>query len=166
MNKLVIACAMLGLLFACSRRAAQQVPAPSASMRDVQTRALPTSRRPTVDPKSTQAALDLAHAFTRLLNGRQFNEAYMLLGAKAPARALFDKDFSRFSDLTTTLGAAGLQDGAAGSVYLSIPLTVAGKEDGRKLSRSATLVMRRVNQVQGSTEAERHWHIDRIDWRT
>ena len=161
MNRFATAFALLALVSACAKRASEQ----SVGRHDARTRPVPTSRRPTIDPKSTEAAVELARAFTRLIDCRQFNEAYMLLGANAPARSRFDDDFSHFSNLRVTLGTAGLQDGAAGSIYVSIPLTVAGRRDGRDISRSADLAMRRVNDVPGSTDAERHWHIDRINWR-
>lgn len=107
----------------------------------------------------------LARAFARMLNARQFNQAYMLLGAKAPLRTGFDNDFSKLSDLRVRLGTAGLQEAEAGSTYVSVPLNIAGRRGTQDISRKATAVMRRVNDVTGSTEAERHWHIDRIDWQ-
>jgi hypothetical protein len=45
-----------------------------------------------------------------------------------------------------------------------VPLTVSGVLDGTRVSRQATAILRRVNDVPGSTEAQRHWHIERIDW--
>jgi hypothetical protein len=124
----------------------------------------PTAKQPTIDPKSSEAAQDLVRHFATLLNGGKFDEAYMLLGPGAPPRNRFDRDFSRYSDLNVTLGTPGDQEGAAGSIYLSVPMTVSGKADGKHTSRSATAILRRVNDVPGSTEAQRHWHIERIDW--
>jgi len=95
----------------------------------------------------------------RLLNERKFDEAYMLLGAIAPPRKDFDRQLLGHTHVTQS--AAGNQEGAAGSVYVSVPLTF-GADEGRK--RHATVVLRRVNDVPGSTEAQRHWHIERIDW--
>ena len=166
MNKPATALALLALACSCSRHVPQQYSAPAVTARDGGSLQAPTGRLPTVDPKSTQAAVDLARAFAALLNARQFNEAYMLLGANAPVRTRFDDDFSHVSNLRVRLGAAGLQEGAAGSTYVSIPLTLSGKNDRNNVSRSGTLLVRRVNDVPGSTEAQRHWHIDRIDWRT
>lgn len=122
------------------------------------------ARQPTVDPKSSEAAEDLVQAFARLVNAGRLDQAYMLLGANAQPRPAFDRDFERFRDLRVTAGAAGRQDGAAGSIYVSVPLTVTGTDEGKRVSRSATAVLRRVNDVPGSTEAQRHWHIERIDW--
>lgn len=143
------------------------VPAPSAPPVVTNTPAPApeaTAKAPVTDPKSTQAAADLVQGFVELLNQRKFDEAYMLLGPGAPPRAGFDRRFSSYSDLKVTAGAPGDQEGAAGSIYLSIPLTVSGTADGKHRSRSATAVLRRVNDVPGSTEAQRHWHIERIDW--
>jgi len=141
------------------------LPAPSTPPA-IANQAAPTPPKPapTVDPKSTQAAVEMVQGLADLLNRHNFDEAYMLLGPTAPARAEFDEDFSRYSDLKVTLGAAGGQEGAAGSIYLSVPLTVSGVLNGDRTSRSATAIVRRVNDVPGSTEAQRRWHIERIDW--
>jgi hypothetical protein len=125
----------------------------------------PTAKMPTVDPKSTEAAEELVHSFVRLLNSRKFDDAYMLLGQGAPPRDQFDRQFSRYSNLKVTTGEAGDQEGAAGSIYVSVPLGLSGTVGGKQTSNSATAILRRVNDVPGSTEAQRHWHIERIDWR-
>ena len=148
-------------------RASPVLPAPSAPPAVNNRAAAPKSRpKATVDPKSTEAAEDLVRGFVDLLKRRKFNEAYMLLGPAAPPRTDFDRQFSRYSDLHVTIGTPGNQEGAAGSIYLSVPLTVSGSLDGKSSTRSATAILRRVNDVPGSTEAQRHWHIERIDWKT
>jgi hypothetical protein len=125
---------------------------------------VPTAKAPTVDPKSTEAAAQLVRSFEALLNSGKLNEAYMLLGPGAPPRSQFDHDFSGYSNLKVASGSPGDQEGAAGSIYVSIPLTISGMANGKRTSRSATAILRRVNDVPGSTEAQRHWHIERIDW--
>jgi hypothetical protein len=120
--------------------------------------------RPALDPKSSDAAVELVKGFVSLLNRHKFDEAYMLLGPGAPPRPEFDRQFSRYSDLKVTVGAPGDQEGAAGSIYLSVPLSITGVRAGERASRSATAIVRRVNDVPGSTEAQRRWHIERIDW--
>jgi hypothetical protein len=124
----------------------------------------PTQQRPTIDPKSTEAAGELVAHFVRLLNAGRFDDAYMLLGPAAPPRSQFDRQFSPYSDIEVTPGTPGDQQGAAGSIYVSVPLTVSGALGGKRSSRAATAILRRVNDVPGSTEAQRHWHIERIDW--
>jgi hypothetical protein len=115
--------------------------------------------KPTLDPKSTQAAEELVRGLVRLINSGKSNEAYMLLGPRAVSQTEFDRDLAGYTHVTQ--GVAGDQEGAAGSIYVSIPLSFSGP-GGRK--RDATAVLRRVNDVPGSTEAQRRWHIERIDW--
>lgn len=166
MRNLAAIAALIALAGGCSKPSAndeQNAPTVSVSPK-LQPKPAPPKPGPTVDPKSNQAAVEFVDAFVRLLNQRQFDRAYMLLGAGAPPRAEFDGEFSRYSDLKVTIGSPGDQEGAAGSIYLSVPLTVSGTSDGKHVSRSATAILRRVNDVPGSTEAQRHWHIERIDW--
>lgn len=117
-----------------------------------------------VDPKSTEAAINLAQRFADLLNQRKLDEAYMLLGPNAPSRSAFQGMWEQFDTYTVKIGTPGEQEGAAGSIYLSVPLNVSAVGHGEGIRRSGTLIVRRVNDVPGSTEAQRHWHIERIDW--
>jgi len=140
------------------------VPAPNAPPA-VSSKPTPApAEKPTVDPKSSEAAVDLVRGLVDLLDGGKFNEAYMLLGPGAPPRPDFDRHFSQYSNLKVSVGDAGEQEGAAGSIYLSVPITISGVSNGKHVNRSATVILRRVNDVPGSTEAQRHWHIERIDW--
>ena len=149
------------------------LPAPSAPP-GVSNTPAPVSRRnqaanpqaaPTVDPKSPEAAELLAASFASLLNQGKLAEAYMLLGPGAPPRSEFDAHFSAYSHLKVETGKAGPPEGAAGSIYIEVPLTISGTENGKRVDRSASAVLRRVNDVPGSTEQQRHWHIERIDWK-
>jgi hypothetical protein len=123
-----------------------------------------TATEPTIDPKSSQAAEELVRGFARLLAAGKLDQAYMLLGPAAPPRKQFDERLAGYRDVDVSVGAAGRQEGAAGSIYVTVPLTIAGTVDGKRVSRSAKAVLRRVNDVPGSTEAQRRWHIERIDW--
>ncbi|HEX6859047.1 MAG TPA: hypothetical protein VF138_02440 [Caulobacteraceae bacterium] len=53
------------------------------------------------------------------------------------------------------LGEPGRQEGAAGSIYLEVPAMIG--------DQAVTLVLRRVNDVPGSTPEQRRWHVERID---
>ena len=125
-----------------------------------------TQAAPTVDPKSPEAAELLVASFATLINQGKLAEAYMLLGPGAPPRRDFDAHFSHYSHLNVTAGKAGEPEGAAGSIYIEVPLTISGTERGKRVDRSASAVLRRVNDVPGSTEEQRHWHIERIDWKS
>jgi hypothetical protein len=56
-------------------------------------------------------------------------------------------------------------EGAAGSIYVTIPAVFYGDgKDRQPFRKSADVILRRVNDVPGSTEEQRRWHIERIDW--
>lgn len=160
--------ALAGLIVAlgCSRPVRQEELSPSRPDVPRASARLPAKPVPAIDPASDKAAEELAGSFARLLNQRKFEEAYRLLGAGAPSRAEFDQWFAPFSNLEVRTGAAGDEEGAAGSIYLSVPLTMRGRSGARQVERSAILIFRRVNEVPGSTRAQRQWHIERIDWKS
>jgi hypothetical protein len=57
-------------------------------------------------------------------------------------------------------------EGAAGSSYINVPVVLDGKLQSDAIRhRSGSAILRRVNDVPGSTEAQRHWHIERIEWK-
>jgi hypothetical protein len=120
--------------------------------------------KPAIDPKSTAAAEELARGFARLLNERKFDEAYRLMGPDTVPRKDFDHQLTGIKDLQATVGTPGQQEGAAGSIYIGIPLTITGEANGSQhVSWQAGLILRRVNDVPGSTGAQRRWHIERLN---
>ena len=120
--------------------------------------------KPAIDPKSSEAAELLVHGFVQSINRGRLADAYMLLGPGAPPLSQFESNFRRFSNLEVRARPAGDQEGAAGSIYLLVPLDVRGRIEGKSVERHAKAVVRRVNDVPGSTEQQRHWRIERIDW--
>lgn len=168
MNKLTFVAIAIALLGGCTKPQPQPTSRSTGApaVEPQHTRPVPTARQPTLDPKSNAAAEQLVRQFARLIAQGNLNEAYMLLGPSAPSRKGFDADFSRIRNLQVSVGSAGDQEGAAGSIYVSVPLTVSGTADGRRVSRSGKAILRRVNDVPGSTEAQRHWHVERIDWES
>lgn len=86
----------------------------------------PAAETPT--PNSPEEARDIARAW---------------LEAKYPGRDV-------------EMGEPGAMEGAAGSIYIEIPATVAGPP-----ALSGTVVLRRVNDVDGSTAEQRRWHVER-----
>ena len=65
---------------------------------------------------------------------------------------------------TVTFG-EGREEGAAGSVYYTIPLRVTGTNaDKIEQSLNGTMRLRRANDVDGATPEQLSWRIDSIDW--
>ena len=124
----------------------------------------PPAPHPRMNPKSPQAAEELVRQFAALLNAGKLDDAYALVGQGAPPRDQFIEAFAQYGALNVRAGASGGQEGAAGSIYMKVPLIVSGQLDGKPVIRRADAVLRRINDVPGSTEAQRRWHIERIDW--
>lgn len=164
MNKLAVIVTAILLVGACSKGQLQRATSPDtrAQRHLASVEVVRTAAQPTVDRRSSEAAENLVQGFAELLNNGRFDEAYMLLGAGAPPRKSFDAQLSQLQRLNVDVHPAGDQEGAAGSVYVTVPLTLTGTMNGKRISRRATATVRRVNDVPGSTEAQRHWHIERI----
>jgi hypothetical protein len=165
----ILSVGLLAGLAACRQEPAPEAPkneiaAPAPVSAPAPPPAPTPALKPAIDPKSREAASELVRGLVDALNEGRFGDAWMLLGPNAPPRPEFERRFTRYSGLKVTAGAAGDEEGAAGSIYLSVPLTVSGSVDGTQVSDRATAILRRVNDVPGSTEEQRHWHIERIDW--
>ena len=62
------------------------------------------------------------------------------------------------------MGAPGEIEGAAGSLYVEVPVVIYGRlRQGAEVHEKGKAVLRRVNEVPGSTAAQRRWHIERIE---
>jgi hypothetical protein len=113
-------------------------------------------RRP-VNPKSLEAAGQLVQRFGALTEQNRSNEAAKLWSS-GEAAAAFTRELPRSTHLS--IGEPGQAEGAAGSIYTVVPVVFTGDT----FRRPAKVILRRVNDVPGSTDEQRHWHIERIDW--
>ena len=111
-----------------------------------------------IDPKSIEAAGQVVQHYGALIEQKRFAEAARLWG-DALAAADFAKQVDH-RELHLEIGALGDSEGAAGSIYTSVPVVFYGAG----FRRPATIILRRVNDVPGSSEAQRRWHIERIEW--
>jgi hypothetical protein len=117
-----------------------------------------------IDPKSAEAAGQVVQNYGALIEQNRWTEANALWGDTGQA-AKFRADFAQLADLHLEIGNLGEPEGAAGSIYVSMPVIFYGDtKSGQPFRRSADVTLRRVNDVPGSTEAQRRWHIERIDW--
>jgi len=111
-----------------------------------------------IDPKSAQGAGQVLQQFAALLEQRRFGEASVL--GEEDFTGIFPKD----SVVHSEIGAPGEIEGAAGSLYVQIPIRFYGTlSNGKQVSQRAIATLRRVNDVPGSTEQQRTWHIYRLD---
>jgi hypothetical protein len=168
---------LLLALAACSQPAQQQTakgtsqPAPPAPItpalpvaNDAENVALPDDRTPLeepkgpIDPKSAEAAGQVVQHYGALIEQGRWTESWKLWSNPDTAK-VFDRNWHNDSEVHMEIGKPGDMGGAAGSSYVTVP-TVFYSDTFR---RAADVILRRVNDVPGSTEAQRRWHIERIE---
>ena len=133
---------------------------------------LPDDRTPisegTIDPRSGQGAGQVLQRFGGLLEQRKFGEAYRLWSDSGRASGLSEAQFvaayDKYAEIHSEVGAPGQMEGAAGSSYVDIPFRLYGKlKSGGPFNLIGTVTLRRVNDVPGSTDEQRRWHIYKSD---
>jgi hypothetical protein len=165
----------MAALIACQRGAEQQAPANTAqpvnAAVDEARPAIPppgtgpNARTPfaepagPIDPKSVEAAGQVVQHYGALIEQHRLAEAAKLWGNGAAATD-FARQLNR-PQLHLEIGRLGEAEGAAGSIYTTVPVVFYGD----RFRREAEVILRRVNDVPGSTEAQRRWHIERIEWK-
>lgn len=144
--------------------------APSAPVNEMTNKAQAVKELPlaeptgAIDPKSAEAAAQVAQHYGALIEQHRNAEAAKLWGDSAAAEQ-FALQLKRYLEVHFAVGKPGDMEGAAGSIYVTVPVAFYGKDqNNHDFRRSAEMVLRRVNDVPGSTEAQRRWHIERIDW--
>lgn len=121
-----------------------------------------------IDPKGPQGAAQLAQGYYALLAEKRFAEAQDLWGDHGPVGDqdpdAFTARFAGFSEIHANIGAPEDAEGAAGSLYVTVPVQLYArvKASGKPYYALRAVTLRRVNDVDGSTEAQRRWHIERI----
>jgi hypothetical protein len=142
-----------------------EVPAPGTAG------GLPDDRTPleeprgAIDPKSAEAAGQVVQHYGALIEQKRFAEAETLWGDAGAAKAM-SQDLKAYTQAHLQVGKPFDMEGAAGSSYISVPVSLYGKLQSDAIrNRAGTAILRRVNDVPGSTEAQRRWHIERIEWK-
>lgn len=121
-----------------------------------------------IDPKSPQGAAQVVQGYYGLLEERRFDDAQDLWDEKGAIGSEDDETFARrfrnFSEIHANVGAPGQMEGAAGSLYVVVPAQVYGRlaANGKPWYTLRQVTLRRVNDVPGSSEADRRWHIESI----
>jgi hypothetical protein len=118
-----------------------------------------------IDPKSAEGAGQVVQSYGALIEQRRFPEAEKLWNDESEARR-FSDSIGPNDENHLQIGRPGELEGAAGSIYLTMPVAFYGKDKaGNDYRRPAEIVLRRINDVDGSTAEQRRWHITRIDWK-
>jgi len=114
-------------------------------------------------PKSMAAAAAVVQRYYAAINARDYATAWAQWGdAGRPGQtyAAFARGFADTRTTRVTIGPLTPGDGAAGSIYQPVPVTVdATTDDGRHQRFRGTYTVRRVNGVDGATPGQLRWHI-------
>jgi hypothetical protein len=127
----------------------------------------PVSEAPFAET-SAQGAANVVQAYYALLESGRAAEAFRLWSGGGEASGLTEAAFAgrlrRYRDYHAEVFAPGAIEGAAGSLYVEVPVRAYGHDAaGRAFSRRGTVTLRRVNDVPGSTAEQRRWHLYRSD---
>ena len=119
-----------------------------------------------IDPASAEAAGQTVQRYGGLLEQRKFAQARKLWGQEGQASGLSESQFvaayDKYATIHSEVGRPTGMEGAAGSVYITVPFRLYGTlKSGGSFNMVGPLTMRRVNDVPGSTEAQRRWHIEK-----
>ena len=145
------------------------MPAPD-TIRPGEPGGLPDDRTPVeeapIDAKSAQGAGQALQRFGGLLEQRKFAEARKLWSDDGKASGMSEAEFvaayDKYAEIHSEVGAPGQMEGAAGSAYVDIPFRLYGTlKTGKPFNLVGPITLRRVNDVPGSTEEQRRWHIYR-----
>ncbi|WP_114953669.1 hypothetical protein [Sphingosinicella terrae] len=129
---------------------------------------LPDDRTPLAEgpiaPESAQGAGQVLQSYFALIEQGRYGEAWRLWGEDGRASGMSEADFAasfgRYREYHAQIGAPGRIEGAAGSLYVEIPVQAYGRlANGAPFNLLGPIRLRRVNDVPGSTEAQRRWHI-------
>jgi hypothetical protein len=117
----------------------------------------------TIDDSAQGAANVIRHYYADLDRG-DFRSAYARWGHDGQdshqSFAAFKRGFAETATTSVAVGAPGDGEGGAGSIYIEVPVTVHARlKDGTAQTFTGHYSLRRVNDVPGSTQAQRRWHI-------
>jgi len=115
-------------------------------------------------PSSAEAAAAVVPRYYRALDARDYGTAWQQWGSDGQPGNSYEKfrqGYARTRSVQVTLGQPGPVEGAAGSLYVSVPVTVKARlTDGTRQTFNGTYQLRRVNAVDGASAEQRRWHLD------
>jgi len=118
---------------------------------------------PNVEEPTPADAADVIRRYYQAIDGRDFRAAYALWvsdgAASGQSFAQFAAGFDGTARVAATVGAPGRVEGAAGSRYVTVPVTVrAETSKGEQQRFTGTYTLRR-SVVDGATASQRQWRI-------
>jgi len=149
---------------AADTMATDEAPMPSPTASEAAAAQAPDDEEAmTIDDSAQGAAAVIRHYYADLDRG-DFRAAYGRWGDGGrnshQSFADFKRGFAETAATSADVGTPGDSQGAAGSIYIDVPVTVHARlKDGTAQTFTGHYTLRRVNDVPGSTQAQRRWHI-------
>lgn len=114
---------------------------------------------------SAQGAANVVQTYYALLESKKYREAHRLWGpASDLADGTFAAKFAGYREYHAEVDAPSDIEGAAGSLYVTVPVRVYGvTAEGKKFEEPRVVTLRRANNVDGATAEQRRWHIAKVD---
>jgi hypothetical protein len=111
-----------------------------------------------------QQAVQVIRNYYNAITRRDYQQAYSAWDREGAASQKsfrqFKQSFANTKSTAVEVGEPGQLDGTAGSSYIKIPITVtAVATNGTRQRFSGSYILRRVNDVPGSTLEQRRWHL-------
>jgi hypothetical protein len=133
-------------------------PAPAAPKADRPAASLPEEP---FSPTSAQGAATVVETYFALIEAQKYREALALRwDAGHLGLDRFKAHFAPYADYHATVGAPSQMQGAAGSLYVEVPVHVYGTlRSGKPFGSVGNITLRRVNGVPGATAQEKRWRI-------
>ncbi len=117
-------------------------------------------------PTSAQGAANVVQTYYALIEARKYGEAHKRWAERPGdlADGTFADRFQPYAEYHAEVFAPGRIEGAAGSLYVTVPVRTYGRmKTGERFEEPAIVTLRRVNDVPGSTAEQRRWRIVKID---
>jgi hypothetical protein len=118
---------------------------------------------PSSDAGASASPSDVVQHYYGAIDAGKLHQAYALWADNAPHQqnyAQFAQGFAHTRRSSVRITGAVSVEGAAGSSFATVPVAVdAVTDDGRRQHFTGQYVLRRVNDVPGSSAAQRQWHL-------
>ena len=125
----------------------------------------PAPRRPPPPPSapaiaSADGAVATLRTYYALIEAGRYDDAHALRWTRKPDLRTFAASFARYADYHARLGTPGPPLAAGDSLYVDVPVQIFGTlKSGAPFGSAGTVTMRRAADGDGSTPAQRRWHI-------
>ncbi len=111
-----------------------------------------------------QEAVQVIREYYNAIDRRDYKQAYLTWEGDGAASQhsfeQFKQGFANTASVAVEVGKPGRLDAAAGSVYIEIPVIVtAVTTNGTPQRFHGSYILRRVNDVPGSTLEQQRWHL-------